>query len=112
MHMAIFFFFLMIRRPPRSTLFPYTTLFRSGDVEEGNPRNRGIAAILNCSSAKPRVQRGVGDGAMRPADAGLQVDGSLGSRERVRSGERRPQSASAEYRMAHRDHECRRLTDR
>src|SRR3712207_140093 len=26
---AIIFFFLMIRRPPRSTLFPYTTLFRS-----------------------------------------------------------------------------------
>src|SRR5258707_5814707 len=26
---ALFFFFLMIRRPPRSTLFPYTTLFRS-----------------------------------------------------------------------------------
>src|SRR3712207_5895039 len=26
---CIFFFFLMIRRPPRSTLFPYTTLFRS-----------------------------------------------------------------------------------
>src|SRR5256885_9599660 len=28
---VLFFFFLMIRRPPRSTLFPYTTLFRSGD---------------------------------------------------------------------------------
>src|SRR5258708_36021623 len=27
-----FFFFLMIRRPPRSTLFPYTTLFRSRDA--------------------------------------------------------------------------------
>src|SRR3712207_7040950 len=27
--MELFFFFLMIRRPPRSTLFPYTTLFRS-----------------------------------------------------------------------------------
>src|SRR2546428_14128201 len=27
-----FFFFLMIRRPPRSTLFPYTTLFRSHSV--------------------------------------------------------------------------------
>src|SRR2546426_7073068 len=27
--LALFFFFLMIRRPPRSTLFPYTTLFRS-----------------------------------------------------------------------------------
>src|SRR2546430_3675896 len=29
----LFFFFLMIRRPPRSTLFPYTTLFRSVDLE-------------------------------------------------------------------------------
>src|SRR5256885_12271111 len=29
----LFFFFLMIRRPPRSTLFPYTTLFRSLKVE-------------------------------------------------------------------------------
>src|SRR5688572_32474794 len=28
-HLTSFFFFLMIRRPPRSTLFPYTTLFRS-----------------------------------------------------------------------------------
>src|SRR3712207_5664897 len=28
----IVFFFLMIRRPPRSTLFPYTTLFRSSDA--------------------------------------------------------------------------------
>src|SRR5688572_33415708 len=28
----LFFFFLMIRRPPRSTLFPYTTLFRSDVV--------------------------------------------------------------------------------
>src|SRR2546429_4086518 len=30
----MFFFFLMIRRPPRSTLFPYTTLFRSGSREQ------------------------------------------------------------------------------
>src|SRR2546429_9743192 len=28
-HLVFLFFFLMIRRPPRSTLFPYTTLFRS-----------------------------------------------------------------------------------
>src|SRR5687768_17648920 len=33
-----FFFFLMIRRPPRSTLFPYTTLFRSGHDPGGRPR--------------------------------------------------------------------------
>src|SRR2546430_11176574 len=33
-----FFFFLMIRRPPRSTLFPYTTLFRSsGERRDDNP---------------------------------------------------------------------------
>src|SRR2546426_12443936 len=31
----IFFFFLMIRRPPRSTLFPYTTLFRSHGADRG-----------------------------------------------------------------------------
>src|SRR6267143_4264340 len=36
-----FFFFLMIRRPPRSTLFPYTTLFRSRR-EQGSPGSRAI----------------------------------------------------------------------
>src|SRR5260221_5246722 len=35
--LVLFFFFLMIRRPPRSTLFPYTTLFRSSS------RNRASA---------------------------------------------------------------------
>src|SRR5436190_23325709 len=34
--MYCFFFFLMIRRPPRSTLFPYTTLFRSGERTNAN----------------------------------------------------------------------------
>src|SRR6266496_4701885 len=33
-----FFFFLMIRRPPRSTLFPYTTLFRSASRPGWRPR--------------------------------------------------------------------------
>src|SRR6267378_659375 len=37
-HAAVFFvFFLMIRRPPRSTLFPYTTLFRSGASRRRDP---------------------------------------------------------------------------
>src|SRR5690349_22693382 len=31
--MSLLFFFLMIRRPPRSTLFPYTTLFRSVQID-------------------------------------------------------------------------------
>src|SRR2546430_12081135 len=38
--LVIFFFFLMIRRPPRSTLFPYTTLFRS----RAKPRGKTCAA--------------------------------------------------------------------
>src|SRR2546429_6949111 len=41
-HSVFFFFFLMIRRPPRSTLFPYTTLFRSlsrcGGLAQSDPR--------------------------------------------------------------------------
>src|SRR5947199_6386400 len=42
----LFFFLLMTRHPPRSTLFPYTTLFRSGDPRDlgRGPADRGIAA--------------------------------------------------------------------
>src|SRR5690242_21451384 len=36
------FFFLMIRRPPRSTLFPYTTLFRSDQVEQSVRPDRHV----------------------------------------------------------------------
>src|SRR2546427_4819218 len=36
-----FFFFLMIRRPPRSTLFPYTTLFRSAGARAVRPLGHG-----------------------------------------------------------------------
>src|SRR5258708_23303567 len=62
----------MIRRPPRSTLFPYTTLFRSGDVALGSVwtrpayepdgvRNRGSAILfqaltLNCGNLRWRWQ--------------------------------------------------------
>src|SRR2546430_13389498 len=35
MCISLYFFFLMIRRPPRSTLFPYTTLFRSAAASPG-----------------------------------------------------------------------------
>src|SRR3712207_8086437 len=46
-------FFLMIRRPPRSTLFPYTTLFRSRHVVITDT-NRRQAFV----SARPRANRG------------------------------------------------------
>src|SRR5260370_14391863 len=35
LRVIFYFFFLMIRRPPRSTLFPYTTLFRSQQLAPG-----------------------------------------------------------------------------
>src|SRR5436305_11743034 len=44
----VVFFFLMIRRPPRSTLFPYTTLFRSRRVPQrlpGPPPGRRRRAV-------------------------------------------------------------------
>src|SRR3712207_9326851 len=41
---ALIVFFLMIRRPPRSTLFPYTTLFRSADARVEDDRNAGALA--------------------------------------------------------------------
>src|SRR2546430_6081310 len=40
------FFFLMIRRPPRSTLFPYTTLFRSAPVTHEDDAERAVRAAL------------------------------------------------------------------
>src|SRR2546422_6807046 len=47
------FFFLMIRRPPRSTLFPYTTLFRSCGQSSAGARRTG-----RTRSRSPRVRRG------------------------------------------------------
>src|SRR3712207_7755167 len=49
------FFFLMIRRPPRSTLFPYTTLFRSCRGSGGSAP--GMERTLGPTSDKPGVRR-------------------------------------------------------
>src|SRR3989442_7709568 len=44
------FFFLMIRRPPRSTLFPYTTLFRSAG-QRGHIAGGGKSAVIEAVGA-------------------------------------------------------------
>src|SRR3712207_8369960 len=54
------FFFLMIRRPPRSTLFPYTTLFRSRAVRAARRRDARVLHGL----PQPR-RRDAADGAGR-----------------------------------------------
>src|SRR5438093_10808842 len=51
--LSLFFFFLMIRRPPRSTLFPYTTLFRSV-TSAGPPRSRATAPAQSASRTSCR----------------------------------------------------------
>src|SRR5258707_6650272 len=60
--MLLVFFFLMIRRPPRSTLFPYTTLFRSngaGEIERalGEIPNRPAVFLLWAREGKPYLAR-------------------------------------------------------
>src|SRR2546427_9606051 len=65
MFIFILFFFLMIRRPPRSTLFPYTTLFRSvaagcrdGVRSPARPRaSRDAATLARGAARPPRARR-------------------------------------------------------
>src|SRR2546427_3607097 len=72
MSFYVFFFFLMIRRPPRSTLFPYTTLFRSPEdyaaaVAIGKPAVV-MAPALPGDTLRGRVARTAGSaGAMTTA---------------------------------------------
>src|SRR5256885_13326691 len=54
-----FFFFLMIRRPPRSTLFPYTTLFRSGRTAPWWKRLFGAAGQGSVAVADQAVVSGI-----------------------------------------------------
>src|SRR2546422_7159229 len=52
----LLFFFLMIRRPPRSTLFPYTTLFRStsaSGVPHCDTTSRYIAGTVRSRTTRP-----------------------------------------------------------
>src|SRR2546430_746709 len=85
-HFDLFFFFLMIRRPPRSTLFPYTTLFRS-QVEK-------IAGTRPTPSAPSRV-RVTSTGADVPSEIhlrGMTADEALSTRSEEHTSELQSQS--------------------
>src|SRR3712207_8466513 len=62
----VLFFFLMIRRPPRSTLFPYTTLFRSVGLKKGD--------VELCNKVNSALEKMVADGAWQKA-----VDDNVGA---------------------------------
>src|SRR2546429_9430399 len=69
-----FFFFLMIRRPPRSTLFPYTTLFRSRCVQRGTRphRSRSLGIVRQVITA--RIHRLALGGEQFGVDLGLRSE--------------------------------------
>src|SRR2546430_10960419 len=74
--MLIVFFFLMIRRPPRSTLFPYTTLFRDPHSDRrarqrrAHGRERGRRAARGARNRSPRRCRRRRGGVMNAISAG------------------------------------------
>src|SRR3712207_7272227 len=74
----------MIRRPPRSTLFPYTTLFRSGRAR-GGPRRRDRRG----AGSRDRARRAGGDGRRDAARPGRE-------RRRAARGDRRSEEHTSE----------------
>src|SRR5438045_7159473 len=52
----LFFFFLMLRRPLRSTLFPYTTLFRSCHLPHGTLDGVPATGTGHCGFPRPRSE--------------------------------------------------------
>src|SRR5256885_16446148 len=85
------FFFLMIRRPPRSTLFPYTTLFRSraaaAQLHPG-PADRGVTGAHPLPQEADRAPRFGGPAAVESARGRRHQDrlGGLGTAGRLGPG--------------------------
>src|SRR2546426_9774589 len=84
------FFFLMIRRPPRSTLFPYTTLFRSRRERGRDDRAGRLVRAAGGADVRHGPARGRGPG------AGVQhAAGTAGGAPRIRSAGQAPGAAGA-----------------
>src|SRR3712207_9203456 len=77
-----FLFFLMIRRPPRSTLFPYTTLFRSRWLAPDRARHRQHLGVDDPAPAsRGRCLRGTGRWRGAAADRSEEHTSELQSRQ-------------------------------
>src|SRR3712207_8845614 len=95
----MYFFFLMIRRPPRSTLFPYTTLFRSA----GEARGEGghllrVHVRRELHLAEVDVEDLHAPGLVRPVHQHLPVEAAGAQQRRVeRSEEHTSELQSRQY---------------
>src|SRR3712207_7595165 len=95
----------MIRRPPRSTLFPYTTLFRSEDVRlqlRGRHLAQQVVLVVRRSDAEVHLRGPVGRvAAVRPAHQLEALDEvppeAVQSLARVRSEEHKSELQSRQY---------------
>src|SRR5256886_3837700 len=89
----LYFFFLMIRRPPKSTLFPYTTLFRSpaeqgGDGHPGEQAGEegvggGLAVARGVEPSLQQLDEDLGDRDGRAAQSRAAGEGAQPDRDRV-----------------------------
>src|SRR2546425_7380166 len=84
----------MIRRPPRSTLFPYTTLFRSSD-ERSDSRTVPPRVASGWASCRGRDARSRGDDLDRPSPSA--AAGAARRRQRTRSEEHTSELQSLAY---------------
>src|SRR3712207_8507452 len=86
MVIVLVFFFLMIRRPPRSTLFPYTTLFRSRQLVQRRLRPQRVHPVVQRRLARAQVDR--------PARGAEEVGGGV---QQPRSEEHTSELQSRQY---------------
>src|SRR3712207_6934450 len=89
----------MIRRPPRSTLFPYTTLFRSAAAQEHRASGVAVevlAADLSSEDGRERVAARLSDPDRAPVDL-LVNNAGMGMAEEFRSEEHTSELQSRQY---------------
>src|SRR5690242_20999072 len=101
----------MLRRPPRSTLFPYTTLFRSQEAGSGQPagiEDRGVAVLVE-DDAVALADEG-GDSAEIGHEAGGEDDG-IPPAVKIRDGPLRSEEHTSEL-QSHVNLVCRLLLEK
>src|SRR3712207_7761332 len=91
------FFFLMIRRPPRSTLFPYTTLFRSGELHHRARRCAGVERQARAAAGFANRGEGVVRVRRRLEVNGDRVGPRVGESLHLRSEEHTSELQSRQY---------------